>query len=196
MNRIYLIILSGLPLAWSSCGDGTPASNERPVDSQMVAEHVDPSTKFPQQVIEVDSLQRDPAFVTNATHRAEESMALANLGVEKASNAEVKAIAQRIANDQQALHQSWQALSKSEGPGDSTVRFTDGSREELKKLTGKAFDRQWVEKMVTWNAADISRYATESEAAKDKTVKRIAGEALPRLKTHQQQLESCRAKLQ
>lgn len=196
MYRAYLIILAFLPLAWWSCGGGTPKENERPVDSQMVAGHVDPSTKFPQQVIETDSLQRDPAFVTNALHRTEESMALANLGVAQASNAEVKAIAQRMASEQKALHQSWQALSKSEGPGDSTVRFTDGSREELKKLTGNAFDRQWVEKMVTWNAADISRYAAESEAAKDKRVRRIAGEALPRLKTHQQQLESCRSKLQ
>ncbi|WP_276484360.1 DUF4142 domain-containing protein [Paraflavitalea pollutisoli] len=194
MNRLYLIIQLLLPLSWWSCGDGSPNASERPVDSQMVAEHVDPSTKFPQQVIEVDSLQRDPDFVTNARNRAEETLALARLGAEKASDTAVKAIAQRIANDQETLHQSWKGLSKSEGPGDSTVRYTDGSREELKKLTGKAFDRQWVEKMVTWNAADISRYAAESEAAKDKTVKRIAGEALPRLKAHQQQLESCRSK--
>lgn len=196
MNRVCVILLCLVSLIGSSCGDGQPATNERPVDSQMVAEHIDPSTKFPQQVIATDSLQRDPQFVTNALHRAEETMALARLGMEQAITPEVKSIAEQIVRDQQALHQSLQALSKSEGPGDSTVRYSDGSREELKKLTGKTFDRRWVEKMVTWNAADISRYATESEAAKDKAVKRIAGETLPRLKTHQQQLESCSAKLQ
>lgn len=196
MNRLYIILLLSLPLACWSCGDGEPATNERPVDSQMVAEHIDPSTKFPQQVIETDSLQRDPQFVKNARDRAAETIALVKLGAERASNAEVKAIAEVMVKDQQTIYQSLQALSKSEGPGDSTVRHSDGSLEELKKLNGKTFDRRWVEKMVTWNAADISRYATESEAAKDKTVKRIAGETLTRLKTHQQQLESCSAKLQ
>lgn len=184
-----------LALVWA-CGDGSPATTERPVDSQMVAEHVDPSTKFPQQIVETDSVETDKRFVPNALERSGETIALANLAAGRAVHPEVKAVAQLIAGDQRAISRSLGALAKQREPKDSSTRFSDGSLEELKKLAGDAFDRQWVEKMVTWNAADISRYAAEAEAAKNKAVRRVAGEALSRLKVHQQQLESCRSKLQ
>lgn len=184
-----------LVLVWA-CGDGSPAETERPVDSQMVAEHIDPSTKFPQQIVETDSVETDADFIPNALERSAETIELANLAVQRAVHPVVKAVAQQIAGDQRAISRSLGALTKQPGAQDSSHRFSDGSLEELKKLAGDTFDRRWVEKMVTRNAADINRYEAESEAAKNKAVRRAAGEALPRLKAHQQQLESCRSKLQ
>lgn len=190
---IVLIMATGI---LAGCGgDRQPDVQERPVDSQMVAEHVDPSTKFPQQVV-VDTTAANKNFVDDELGRTEETISLAELALQQGANTTVKQVAQVIADDQHAMHRRLLELAKDEKRPDTGRRFSDGSYEELKNLAGAAFDRQWVEKMVARNAADISRFAAESDAAKNKGVRKFADEALSKLKAHQQQLESCRVKLQ
>lgn len=190
-----VITLAGLA-GWTSCGGGSGPSNEQPADSQMIAEHVDPSTKFPQQVVEADTLQTDRAFVDNAIQSARETIALADLAIQKATHAQVKAVAQTISKDYRQLYALLEKQDKRTDAGDSLRKFTDGSREELEKLSGAAFDRQWTEKMVMRNAAGISRYEAEAGAGKNKDIRKLADDALPKMKAHQQQLETCRAQLQ
>ncbi|WP_315822242.1 DUF4142 domain-containing protein [Paraflavitalea speifideaquila] len=132
-------------------------------------------------------------FVVNALQRAEETIALADLGMRKASRPAIKEVAQRIGLDQRQLYSGLQKLQK-KAASDSMPNYNDGSRKELAQLSGKAFDEQWVEKMVTWNAAGISRYEAESRAAKEKGIKKLVTDVLPILKANQQQLESCRDK--
>ncbi|WP_162915920.1 DUF4142 domain-containing protein [Paraflavitalea soli] len=178
-----------------SCGGSAVQEKETPADSQMVAEHVDPSTRFPQQLVETHTLQDEAQFEANALQSAEETIALANLAIRKTTKPEVKTIAQNILQEHQQLYRDFQKLPH-HGAGDTTRKFTDGRREELEKLNGTDFNRQWVEKMVTWNAAIISRYETAAGALKDKGTKELVNKALPILKIHQQQLETCRTKLQ
>lgn len=189
-----VLVLGGT--GWMSCGGGAVKQEESPADSQMVAEHVDPSTKFPQQLVATDTLPTDAQFVSNAMDRATETMALASLALQKSARGDVRSIAQGLLQDQQQLLSDLQKLRKQHKGRDSLKKYTDGSREDLEKLQGTAFDRQWVEKMVTWNAAGISRYEVASGGAKDKDTRALAAHVLPKLKTYQQQLETCRAKLQ
>lgn len=198
MKALLCTMMMIATLATLSCGGDGAAGKEdaTPADSQMVAEHVDPSTKFPQQVIATDTLQTDANFVDNAIQSAVETVGLADLAIKKASHDNVKKVAQNIARDQRQLVSDLRKQQKPKMNGDSSKKFTDGSRAELEKLAGTTFDRQWVEKMVTWNAAGINRYETESGAAKDKAIKKLVDETLPKLKDHQQQLETCRTKLQ
>lgn len=179
-----------------ACGGSTGPSDEKPTDSQMVAEHVDPSNKFPQQLVEADTLQTDVHFVDNAIQSVEQTIALADLAMNKAAHPSVKNVAETISHDSRQLHSALQKLKQQNPSEDSVKSFTDGSREALEKLAGAAFDQQWVDKMVTWNAARISRFEAESGAVKDRDVKKLVDNALPKLKAHQQQLESCRVKLQ
>lgn len=196
MKAVAWAIIIGSTAA-VSCGDGgSTTAKETPADSQRVAEHVDPSTQFPRQIAETDTLQTDVNFVDNAIQSGEETIRLTSLAVDKASRAEVKKIAQQIAADQRQWLTEWRRRQKSKTAGDSTKNFTDGGREALEKLAGAAFDRQWVEKMVTRNAAGISRYEIESGATKDKDIKKTIDNVLPKLKDHQQQLEALRTKLQ
>jgi uncharacterized protein (DUF305 family) len=189
-----IIIAGGTGLI--ACGGSTGPSEEKPTDSQMVAEHVDPSTKFPQQVVEADTLSSDVYFVDNAIQSVEETLALTDLAIKKAAHPSVKNVAQTISLDNRQLHSALQKLKQQNPSEDTTKRYTDGSREALEKLSGAAFDQQWVDKMITWNTARITRYERESGAVKDKDVKKLVDNVLPKLKAHQQQLESCRVKLQ
>lgn len=197
-RTLFILIMLCTLTGWMSCGGSGGRQDELPADSQMVAEHVDPSTKFPQQLVETDTLQIDRAFVDNAIQSAWETIALTDLAVQKATHASVKEVAQIMARDYRQLYASLlkQKQEQRKAASDSLKKFTDGSREALEKLSGAAFDRQWIEKMVTRNAAVISRYEAESAAAKNKDIRKLAGDALPVIKTHQQQLEICRTKLQ
>lgn len=205
MKYCFGTILLLAATGWLSCGDDTgqgeaKQGEERPVDSQMVAEHVDPSTKFPQEVIATDTPQTDARFVDNAAQSARETLLLAELAQQKATRSEVKNIAQDMVRDYRQLQTGLQKLQRQEKDRnkkpDSTQAFSDGSRDELAQLTGLSFDRQWIEKMVTRNSAVISRYEAEAAAAKNKDLKKLVATFLPTLKGHQQQLETCRVKLQ
>jgi len=189
--KILLMVAALAGLA--SCGSGTSQEEASPKDSQMVAEHVDPSTKFPAEVVQADTLQTDISFAGDAVRSGEELAGLAMLAVEKASTTTVKELAQKIAADQQNLQN--EARQVKQRSTDTANHYTDNSRAELEKLSGAAFDKQWVEKMTLKYTALISRYENEREAAKNKSVKEFVRKQIPILKDHQQQLEACRAKL-
>lgn len=196
MKVLFWAILVTGGVGVLACDGSTGREDETPADSQMVAEHVDPSTKFPQQLVEADTLQTDVQFVDNAIQSVQETIALTSLATQKATRDDIKKVAQNITLDLRSLQSALQKLQKQKPSADSTKKYTDGSREELEKIAGAAFDRQWVEKMVARNAAVISRYEAESGAVKDRDIRKVVDDALPKLKTHQQQLETCRAKLQ
>jgi predicted outer membrane protein len=191
--KVLLLAMAVAGLA--SCGSGTGEGDVSPKDSQMVAEHVDPSTNFPAEVIQPDTLKTDASFVKNAAASGEELAGLAELAIRKAAAPEVKKLAQKIATDQHALQNAARTI-KQPPVADSSASYTDSSREELEKLSGKVFDKQWVEKMTLKYTALISRYESEREVAKDKSLKQFVHAQLPVLLEHQQQLEACRNKLQ
>ncbi len=176
----------------TACGSGASTKEESPKDSQMVAEHVDPSTKFPAETVQSDTLKTDPSFVQNAVETSEELAGLADIAVKKSGNADIKQLAKAIADDQRSRITGLKLLNKKLT---NAPNYSDNSREELEKLSGAAFDKQWVEKMNGKYTALISRYETEKEANKDKTIVKEVSEALPVMKTHQQQLEAYRTKL-
>lgn len=191
--KVLLLITTVAGLV--SCGSGSGEGSPSPKDSQMVAEHVDPSTNFPAEVVQTDTVRNDAAFVQHAAQSGEELGALAVLAVKKASAPEVKKLAQKIAADQQSLQNAVMSV-KQRPVADSSANYTDSSKEELEKLSGKAFDKQWVEKMILKYTALISKYESEKEVAKDKSLKQFVRIQLPVLMDHQQLLESYRVKLQ
>jgi len=190
-----ILLLSIAVAGLVACGSGNGEGEATPKDSQMVAEHVDPSTSFPAKVVQPDTLKTDASFVQHAGESGEEIAGLATLAVQKATAPEVKKLAQKIAADQQSLQQTVKTI-KQRGVADSSVNYTDNSREELEKLSGKAFDKQWVEKMRVKYTTLISRYESEQDVARDKSLKQFVHTQLPILMDHQQQLEVCKSKLQ
>ena len=190
--KIFLLSIAVAGLA--ACGSGTGEGDATPKDSQMVAEHVDPGTSFPAKVVQPDTLKTDASFVQHAAESGEEIAGLAALAIKKAAAPEVKKLAQKIAADQQSLQQAAKTIKQS-AVADSSASYTDNSREELEKLSGKAFDKQWVDKMTVKYTALINRYESEQEVASDKSLKQFVHTQLPILMGHQQQLEACRSKL-
>jgi putative membrane protein len=191
--KVLLLAIGVAGLA--SCGSGAGEKDVSAKDSQMVAEHVDPSTNFPAEVVQTDTLKNDASFINNAAQSGEELVGLAELAIKKASTPEVKKLAQKIAADQHSLQNAVKTI-KQQPLADSNANYTDNSRKELENLSGKAFDKQWVEKMTVKYTALVSRYESEKEVASNKSLKQFVRTQLPVLMEHQQQLETCRTRLQ
>jgi putative membrane protein len=64
------------------------------------------------------------------------------------------------------------------------------TKARLEKLSGKAFDRAYMQDMVADHTKDVSEFRTESKSAKDPDVKSFASRTLPTLKDHLKEAKS------
>ena len=148
----------------------------------------------------------DNDFVQQALKAGEEEVALSKLAADKSQSEQVKQFAQMIVSDHTAANEQLSLLSQRDGapPRDSTKRSTDSSppatspgaapsspkAQQLSKLSGSNFDKQFLLAVVQDHQKAIELFAHESERGSDPAVKKFATETLPKLKDHLQQAKS------
>jgi putative membrane protein len=137
------------------------------------------------------------SFVTAAGQAGMAEVELADLALSKSQNEDVKQFAQMMITDHGKANDELKGLAvqkKYEFPAD--VNMTQKAlAENLSKLSGAAFDREYVRAMVTDHEAAVKLFGNESKAGKDADLKTWALATLPTLKTHLQQAEDLEAKL-
>jgi putative membrane protein len=62
-------------------------------------------------------------------------------------------------------------------------------KDRLSKLSGAAFDREYVKMMVKDHEKDVAAFKRESQQAKDPDLKAWAGKTLPTLEDHLQMIK-------
>jgi putative membrane protein len=137
------------------------------------------------------------SFVTAAGQANMAEVELANLALSKSQNEDVKEFAQMMITDHSKANDELKGLAmqkKYEFPAD--VNMTQKAlAENLSKLSGAAFDREYVKAMVTDHEGAVKLFSNESKAGKDADLKTWALATLPTLKTHLQQAQDLQAKL-
>ena len=124
----------------------------------------------------------DSAFITKAAEAGAKEVAVAKIGTNKASSADVKAFAQRLDKDHSALNSELTALAKAKNV-DLTARAPEPPA-DLASAEGAAFDRAFVALMVKEHEAAISLFEGESRDGRDAEVKEWAAKQLPALRAH------------
>ena len=138
-----------------------------------------------------------PAATTTATlsaaerefvHKAQMSnqmeVALGHLAAERASNAEVKKLADRIAADhQQASGQLQQMVGSGADATAPGMGESDPVRQRLEALRGADFDRAYLEEMVKHHQQDISEFERALQSMND-PLRTFAEKTLPTLRQH------------
>jgi putative membrane protein len=149
-----------------------------------------PDTRTPppmdtQKTIKFDA---DKTFLMTAGQGGHAEVILANLAIKKASNDEVKKLAQMLERDHSAANKDLIALATSKGVVVSTVLDAEHQQlhDRLAKLDGAAFDRAYSTAMVDGHKKMIGLFE-QASVSKDAEVKAFAEKTLPRLREHLKQ---------
>jgi len=117
---------------------------------------------------------------------------LGQLASEKASSDQVKQFGQKMVTDHGKANDELKSLAQSKNitlPTDTDAKHK-ATRDRLSKLSGAAFDRAYMQDMLSDHRKDVSDFRKESQSGKDPEVKAWAAKTLPTLEEHLQLAQS------
>jgi len=128
----------------------------------------------------------DHAFVMEAAQGGMAEVALGRLAGEKASNDRVKQFGQRMVNDHSKANDELKALAQTKNISLPTALDAKhkATEDRLSKLSGAAFDRAYIQEMVSDHKKDVTDFQKESKSGGDPDVKAWAAKTLPTLEEH------------
>jgi putative membrane protein len=128
----------------------------------------------------------DKEFVTKAGIGGLAEMQMGSLALQKASNAEVKAFAQRMLTDHSKANAELAQFATAKGLALATELTGDpkAALEHLTNLSGAEFDKAYMQHMVEDHEKAVAEFDKASTSATDMDLKAWAGRTLPTLKEH------------
>jgi len=128
----------------------------------------------------------DDNFVMKAARGGMAEVELGKLAVDKAASDEVKKFGQRMVDDHSKAGDELKTLAQNKH---ITLPATIGAEEQalhdrLAKLSGAAFDRAYMQAMLTDHRKDVNEFRVEAKSGKDGDVKGWAAKTLPTLEEH------------
>lgn len=138
---------------------------------------------------------KDPASSLNASDEkfvkmtAESGMTevkISELGAQKATRAEVKALAETMIKDHTALNEELKALAGNKGAQLSSVIAPKGADmvKDLEKYSGDEFDKEFLEALKDGHEKSVKNFKDAAENATDGDVKAFASKNLPTIEGH------------
>lgn len=139
----------------------------------------------------------DKEFIVKAGMGGLTEMQMGNFGIQKATNAEVKAFSQRMVTDHGKANEELQVLATAKGVGLPTE--LDGEHksalDHVNGLSGAEFDKTFMQHMVMDHEKAVADFTNASQNARDAELKAWAAKTLPALQDHLKQAQTLNAKL-
>lgn len=139
----------------------------------------------------------DTAFAMKAAQGGMAEVKLGQLAVEKATNPDVKAFAQRMVDDHTKANDNLKSVAAAENmtlPSDVNVK-DQAEYNKLSQLSGTAFDKAYVNDMIKDHEMDIKDFQKEASKGKDRQLKAFASSTLPTLQSHLDSIKSIQSKV-
>ncbi len=133
----------------------------------------------------------DNTFVMNAAKGGMAEVELGKLAVQKASSDQVKQFGQRMVDDHGKANDELKALAQQKNitvPSEIDAKHK-AEIDRLSKLSGAAFDREYMRAMLMDHRKDVNEFRVESKSGKDADVKAWAAKTLPTLEEHLKQAQ-------
>ncbi len=136
-------------------------------------------------------------FVKHAAQGGTAEVALGKMAADKASDPDVKQFAQRMVDDHSKANDELSSLATSKGMQAPTTppAKEQALMDRLGKLSGAAFDKAYMQAMVTDHNHDVSEFQKYSRSGSDPEVKAWAAKTLPTLEEHQRMAKQTAAKV-
>lgn len=132
----------------------------------------------------------DLAFMNDAGPGSMAEVELGQLAVERAASARVKQFAQQMIKDHSKAGEDLKQLAQQKKvtlpPG--VLPKAKQTKENLSKLNGEQFDREYVKVMVEVHEKDVAAFDAVAKNATDADVKAFAAATAPTLKHHLQMI--------
>ena len=133
----------------------------------------------------------DQEFVTKALEGGTKEVAMGKLAAQKATNADVKAFANRMVTDHSKSVAELAALTRMSAP--SADKMTPPAK--LASANGADFDRAYMAEMVSAHQATVALYEREVREGTDEALKKWANEKLTTVRDHLEKARATQAKL-
>jgi len=128
----------------------------------------------------------DQTFVKTAGQLGMKEVMVAELGVKKATDPEVKAFAEMMVKDHTTANNELKAYAASKNVPLSVAPPTDASSavQDLEKKSGKDFDAQFMDDMVADHKKVVDLFEESQKNATDGDLKAWVEKTLPTLRAH------------
>jgi len=139
----------------------------------------------------------DQAFAREAAMGGMAEVELGTLAKDKASSADVKQFGERMAADHGKANdelKQWAQQKKVTLPAAVDAKH-NATRDRLAKLSGEAFDKAYMQHMVTDHQHDVAAFKREAASGKDADLKAWAAKTLPTLQDHLKMAQDTAAKV-
>ena len=183
------VLFAGVALAFATAGfaqSQTPNTAQNPTQARSGNES---------RVNVTSSGSEDIEFVLDAAKGGMAEVQLGKLATERGQSDEVKKFGQRMVDDHTKANEELKSIaeSKSIKLPDELEGKDKALMTRLEKLNGAAFDRAYMNAMVTDHQKDVNEFKKESNAGRDPQVKSFASSTLPTLEEHLQQAKQTRS---
>jgi putative membrane protein len=128
----------------------------------------------------------DNTFIMKAAQGGMAEVELGKLAQANASSDAVKQFGQRMVDDHSKANDELKRIAADKGvtlPSGPDAK-SQATKDRLSKLTGKEFDRAYMEDMVKDHREDVAEFKKEANSGKDSEVKGFASKTLPTLEEH------------
>ena len=188
MPRLLLATASVMALlacaapAWAQSNE---LSASGPIDP---AANANPAAQLP---------SADQAFVEEAAKGGMAEVELGRLAQEKASDQEVKDLAQLIVREHEQANQRLKTIAQAKGV--EQLGGLDAAhlqmRDQLQAMSGADFDRMYIEGQVADHEKAVVLFEQQAQSGQDPELKAFAAETLPKIQAHAEQLEQVAQRL-
>jgi putative membrane protein len=141
--------------------------------------------------------EHDRNFAMQAARGGLMEVEMGKLAASKAENADVKSFGQRMVDDHSKANDALKqavANKKINLPAEVDAK-EKAELDKLSGMSGAAFDRHYMQIMVTDHKKDVAEFERAARTAKDSDIKKFAADTVPTLKEHLQQAEKVLAEV-
>ncbi len=130
--------------------------------------------------------KNDRKFLDEAATGNLAEVQMGALAQQRASSPDIKQFGERMITDHTKVNDQVKSLAQQKGVTLPTQVTSDEQKEieKLTGLTGPAFDKEYINRMVKMHEKDVSNFKSRSTKAKDPDVKNLANQVLPTLQQH------------
>lgn len=138
----------------------------------------------------------DRSFMTEAATGGMAEVELGRLAAEKGQSADVKKFGQRMVDDHSKANDELKQLASRKGVTLPTDLNSEqkSEKDKLSKLSGAAFDKEYMSAMVEDHDKDVKAFQDEAKDAKDADLKAFVNKTLSVIEEHQKMAKDIKDK--